>query len=118
MLATVLQLYVASLMNLTVQWKSVVGEGTGLGWALPESPAVLLQRPGSGPAIAAILRKLARGTTLPANPVFRSSERREEGFPVVLLFREGRAPLTVMLKPAATNGSPDSSPLKVRVTRV
>jgi MFS transporter, AAHS family, 4-hydroxybenzoate transporter len=68
-----------------------------LAWALPESPAVLLQRPGSGPAIGAILRKLAPGTTLPANPIFRSSERREEGFPVALLFREGRAPLTALL---------------------
>jgi AAHS family 4-hydroxybenzoate transporter-like MFS transporter len=65
-------------------------------WALPESLQSLAQR---GVADGRITRTLARmnprlifpETTLFANPA------REKGFPVALLFRDGRAPITLLL---------------------
>jgi AAHS family 4-hydroxybenzoate transporter-like MFS transporter len=64
-------------------------------WALPESILMLTDR--GNRAVPAILRRLDPGAAIPANATFINSEPKEKGFPVALLFREGRAPVTVLL---------------------
>lgn len=68
-----------------------------IAWGLPKSLNVLAQREGAGRRIAATLRCLDRTLVLPADARFVSGERTEQGFPVVLLFRQGRAGLTLLL---------------------
>ena len=68
-----------------------------IAWGLPESLNVLAQREGAGRRIAATLARVDRTLVIPADARFVSSEGKEPGFPVMLLFREGRARLTLLL---------------------
>jgi AAHS family 4-hydroxybenzoate transporter-like MFS transporter len=66
-------------------------------FALPNSLTYLLRRPSARSQIVALLSRLKPGNVLAPDTTFISSERKEKGFPVVLLFREGRAPITSLL---------------------
>lgn len=68
-----------------------------LAFALPNSLTFLLSRPHARPQIAALLTRLKPDIVLSPDAIFTSSEKQEKGFPVVLLFREGRAPITLLL---------------------
>ena len=64
---------------------------------LPESLDFLVAHHERTPRIAAILHRLVPQLTIPANARFLLDEKEEAGFPVSLLFRDGRAPLTLYL---------------------
>jgi AAHS family 4-hydroxybenzoate transporter-like MFS transporter len=64
---------------------------------LPESLEFLAEKHAATDRIAAILRKLDRSIAVPPNARFVLAEKEEHGFPVSLLFREGRARLTGLL---------------------
>jgi len=64
---------------------------------LPESLDFLAEIPRSERRITRILRRLDSSMTIPANARFVLEEREEQGFPVALLFREGRKSLTLLL---------------------
>lgn len=64
---------------------------------LPESLKQLVQRPSAAPRIAKTLKWMYPDLAIPAGAKFVSSERRAQGFPVGLLFTEGRAAFTVLL---------------------
>lgn len=64
---------------------------------LPESLKQLVQRPSAAPRIAKTLKLMYPDLAIPANAQFVSSERRPQGFPVRLLFTEGRAAFTSLL---------------------
>jgi AAHS family 4-hydroxybenzoate transporter-like MFS transporter len=66
-------------------------------WRLPESLQGLTQRGVSGRKISATLVRMNPTLTLSEPARFFSSERKEKGFPVALLFREGRARITLLL---------------------
>lgn len=66
-------------------------------WRLPESLQVLRQRDPSDSRIASTLRRMTRSDSFAPGVRFTSSEKKEEGFPVALLFKEGRARLTTLL---------------------
>jgi AAHS family 4-hydroxybenzoate transporter-like MFS transporter len=68
-----------------------------LAWALPESLNVLIQRGAAGRRIGAVLRHLDPRLPVSDTTAFSIAEKKEKGFPVVLLFREGRAPVTLLL---------------------
>lgn len=65
--------------------------------ALPNSLSYLLRNPQARPQIAALLSRLKPNTVFSSNTIFITSEKKETGFPVVLLFKEGRAPITLLL---------------------
>jgi AAHS family 4-hydroxybenzoate transporter-like MFS transporter len=64
---------------------------------LPESLDFLVVRHEATRRIAPILQRLAPLLTIPANARFVLEEKEETGFPVSLLFQEGRAGLTLLL---------------------
>lgn len=64
---------------------------------LPESLDFLVARHEKMPRIAPILHRLVPDLAIPADARFVLEEKEEEGFPVSLLFREGRAGLTLYL---------------------
>jgi AAHS family 4-hydroxybenzoate transporter-like MFS transporter len=66
-------------------------------WRLPESLQGLTQRGADGRRIAATLGRMNSSLVFPENARFISSEKKEKGFPVALLFREGRARITLLL---------------------
>jgi len=66
-------------------------------WSLPESLQGLAQRGAPGLRIGRILARMNPRLVFPPTALFVNSERREKGFPVALLFREGRAPITLLL---------------------
>ncbi len=64
---------------------------------LPESILLLTDR-GNVPAqVGAILRHINPSAAFDSGTTFVNSEPKEKGFPVALLFREGRAPVTILL---------------------
>ncbi len=65
-------------------------------WVLPESVLFLLRRGGANATIAKNLNRLT-GRNFSESDNFVGSEKRELGFPVTLLFKDGRAPLTALL---------------------
>jgi len=64
---------------------------------LPESPRFLALRDASSPRLAAIAARLRPDLVLPGDARFVLHEAQERGLPLVHLFREGRAPLTLLL---------------------
>jgi AAHS family 4-hydroxybenzoate transporter-like MFS transporter len=66
-------------------------------WKLPESLHGLTQRGSDGRRIASTLGQMNPDLVFPADVCFINSEKKEKGFPVTLLFREGRARVTVLL---------------------
>jgi AAHS family 4-hydroxybenzoate transporter-like MFS transporter len=64
---------------------------------LPESLHGLTQRGVDGRRIAATLVRMNRAWVFREPIQFINSEKKEKGFPVALLFREGRAPITLLL---------------------
>ena len=66
-------------------------------WRLPESLHVLTQRGSDGRRIATMLAQMNADLVFPADARFINSEKKEKGFPVALLFREGRARITLLL---------------------
>jgi len=66
-------------------------------WRLPESLHGLTQRGTDGHRIATTLAQMNPDLIYPADARFINSEKKERGFPVVLLFREGRARVTLLL---------------------
>jgi MFS transporter, AAHS family, 4-hydroxybenzoate transporter len=64
---------------------------------LPESPRLLALGDASSPRLAAIATKLRPDLVLPDRPRFVLREAQEAGLPLAHLFREGRAPLTLLL---------------------
>lgn len=66
-------------------------------WGLPESLQGLAQRGASGLRIARTFARMNSRLVFPETAQFVNSEKREKGFPVALLFREGRAPITLLL---------------------
>jgi MFS transporter, AAHS family, 4-hydroxybenzoate transporter len=66
-------------------------------WTLPESLLSLSQRGSPGGRIARTLARMNPRLIFPENSHFGTSAKREKGFPVALLFREGRAPITLLL---------------------
>jgi AAHS family 4-hydroxybenzoate transporter-like MFS transporter len=66
-------------------------------WSLPESLQSLAQRGAAGGRIACTLVRLNPRLIFPETTIFANSAKREKGFPVALLFREGRAPITLLL---------------------
>ena len=67
-----------------------------LWWSLPESLQGLSQRGGNDTLIAATLGRMNRAFAFSENTVF-TTERKAKGFPVALLFREGRSRITIPL---------------------
>jgi len=65
-------------------------------WALPESLQSLAQRGVADGRIARTLARMNPRLIFPETTLFANTAR-EKGFPVVLLFREGRAPITLLL---------------------
>lgn len=66
--------------------------------AMPESILVLTRRgEPAAPVIRATLIRISRRYDFLRTTDFVSSERVERGFPLLLLFREGRTPLTLLL---------------------
>jgi AAHS family 4-hydroxybenzoate transporter-like MFS transporter len=66
-------------------------------WRLPESLHGLTQRGSDGPRIATTLAQMNPSLVFPEGARFINSEKKEKGFPVALLFREGRARVTLLL---------------------
>lgn len=66
-------------------------------WRLPESLHSLTQRGADGQRIATILARMSPKLVFAKAARFINSEQKERGFPVALLFREGRARLTLLL---------------------
>jgi AAHS family 4-hydroxybenzoate transporter-like MFS transporter len=66
-------------------------------WGLPESLQSLAQHGASGLRIARTFARMNARLIFPEGAQFVNSEKREKGFPVALLFREGRAPITLLL---------------------
>ena len=66
-------------------------------WKLPESLHGLTQRGADGRRIAGTLARMNPRLIFPEPVHFINSEKKEKGFPVVLLFREGRARMTLLL---------------------
>ena len=66
-------------------------------WRLPESLHGLTQRGSDRGRIATTLAQMNRDLVFPADARFINSEKKEKGFPVALLFREGRARITLLL---------------------
>ncbi len=66
-------------------------------WRLPESLQGLTQRKAGGNRIRATLLRMHPNLVLPAAARFINSEKKEKGFPVALLFKEGRARITILL---------------------
>jgi len=66
-------------------------------WRLPESLHSLTQRGSDGHRIATTLARMNPDLVFPADASFINSEKKEKGFPVALLFREGRARITLLL---------------------
>ncbi|HEV2550908.1 MAG TPA: MFS transporter [Stellaceae bacterium] len=64
---------------------------------LPESPRFLALQDASSLRLAAIAAKLRPDLVLPDHPRFRLREAQKAGLPLAHLFREGRAPLTLLL---------------------
>ncbi len=64
---------------------------------LPESLDFLAETPRRQPRIARILRRLDASVAIPPGAHFVLEDKEEHGFPVALLFREGRRPLTLLL---------------------
>lgn len=64
---------------------------------LPESLEFLTERHASAQRIAATLRRLDPQRPIPPDSTFILAEKEEQGFPVSLLFREGRARLTLLM---------------------
>ena len=64
---------------------------------LPESLDFLVVRHEKTGRIASILRRLVPRLAIPANVRFVLEEKEERGFPVALLFEQGRASLTLLL---------------------
>jgi AAHS family 4-hydroxybenzoate transporter-like MFS transporter len=64
---------------------------------LPESLDFLAEMPRSERRIAHILHRLDASVTIPTNVRFVLEEQEERGFPVALLFHEGRQSLTLFL---------------------
>ena len=65
--------------------------------SLPESAYGLTQRDADRRRIADTLVRMNPKWVFPESVQFINSEKKEKGFPVVLLFREGRAPVTLLL---------------------
>jgi AAHS family 4-hydroxybenzoate transporter-like MFS transporter len=65
-------------------------------WSLPESLQGLCQRGGNEKLIRATLLRLNPHEILPADVVF-TAQKKDKGFPVALLFREGRSRVTIPL---------------------
>lgn len=66
-------------------------------WTLPESLQSLAQRGAAGGRITRILARMNPRLIFHETTIFGNSAKREKGFPVALLFREGRAPITLLL---------------------
>jgi AAHS family 4-hydroxybenzoate transporter-like MFS transporter len=66
-------------------------------WKLPESVYGLTQRGADERQIASTLTRMNPSLVFPEPAHFINSEKKEKGFPVVLLFREGRARMTLLL---------------------
>jgi AAHS family 4-hydroxybenzoate transporter-like MFS transporter len=66
-------------------------------WKLPESLHGLTQRGAGGHRIAATLRRMNPKFIFPHTARFTNSEIKQKGFPVALLFRDGRTPITLLL---------------------
>jgi MFS transporter, AAHS family, 4-hydroxybenzoate transporter len=66
-------------------------------WKLPESLHGLTQRGANERQIAGTLARMNPSLVFPEPVQFINSEKKENGFPVVLLFREGRARMTLLL---------------------
>jgi MFS transporter, AAHS family, 4-hydroxybenzoate transporter len=66
-------------------------------WKLPESLQGLAQRGAAGFRIASTFAQMNSRLVFSANTQFVNSDKKEKGFPVALLFREGRAPITLLL---------------------
>jgi AAHS family 4-hydroxybenzoate transporter-like MFS transporter len=64
---------------------------------LPESVHGLTQRGADGSRIAGTLARMNPKWIFREPVQFMNSEKKEKGFPVALLFREGRAPITLLL---------------------
>src|SRR4029077_12185046 len=67
-----------------------------LWWSLPESLQGLAQRGGHEPQIRATLARLRPHLSFPADASFVTLKK-QKGFPVALLFREGRSRVTIPL---------------------
>ncbi|MBV9482407.1 MAG: MFS transporter [Acidobacteria bacterium] len=65
--------------------------------SLPDSVPGLTQRGANGRRIADTLARINPKWTFRKPVQFINSEKKEKGFPVALLFREGRAPITLLL---------------------
>ena len=66
-------------------------------WKLPESVHGLTQRGADSGRIATTLAQMNPDLVFPVDARFINSEKKEKGFPVALLFREGRARITLLL---------------------
>ena len=66
-------------------------------WGLPESFQYLTQRGADSRRISTILTRINSRLVFPDSVGFINSEKKEKGFPVTLLFREGRARITLFL---------------------
>ncbi len=66
-------------------------------WKLPESVYGLTQRGADDRQIATTLTRMNPSLEFPEPVHFINSEKKEKGFPVALLFREGRARMTLLL---------------------
>ena len=66
-------------------------------WKLPESLQGQAQRGASGRSIARTFARMNPRLVFSPNTQFVNSDKKEKGFPVALLFREGRAPVTLLL---------------------
>lgn len=64
---------------------------------LPESVKQLVRRPGAGAQIAKILGRMYPDQNITAQAKFVSSEKQQKGFPVRMLFTDGRATFTSLL---------------------
>jgi len=64
---------------------------------LPESCRFLLNRNPQDPRIARTLRRIEPGLVAPAGTRFTTPEHKGDGLPLAGLFREGRAPMTILL---------------------
>lgn len=65
--------------------------------ALPESPIVLARRPEGRERLARLVRRAGAALAIDDATAFTAAGSEERGFPVSLLFRDGRAPLTLLL---------------------
>ena len=64
---------------------------------LPESLKQLVRRPDRAPTIASILSRMFPDQKITASTKFISTEKQQKGFPVRMLFTEGRATFTSLL---------------------